>query len=110
MGIFASMGKVTAAKARVKIARTEVVDPAAALIARGYEHPLSVLGVAAGAGFLLSNIKINPLAVPGVSGAVAGGTADIVGQIVSVAAGSLFGNMNNSDADDDVGDTAADVP
>ncbi|WP_036138564.1 hypothetical protein [Luteibacter sp. 9135] len=109
MGIFSSMAKVTAAKARVTAARVEVVEPAAAIIARGYEHPLTVVGIATGAGFLLSNIKLNPLAVPGVSGLVAGGTADIIGKVISMATGSLLGDLAGNAADDvaDVADDAS---
>ncbi|MET0255059.1 MAG: hypothetical protein ABWZ85_04625 [Luteibacter sp.] len=107
MGIFSSMAKVTAARARVTAARAEVVEPAAALIARGYENPLTVLGIAAGSGFFLSNIKINPLAVPGVSGLVAGGTADIIGKVISMAAGSLLGDLG--DMAGDVADVADDA-
>lgn len=99
MGIFSSMAKVTEARARVVAARAETVEPAAALIARGYEHPLTVLGLAAGSGFLLSSVKVNPLGVPGVSNLVAGGTADIVGKIVSIAAGSFLGEMAGDAAD-----------
>ncbi|MGF6492674.1 hypothetical protein ABIE56_000829 [Luteibacter sp. 621] len=99
MGIFSSMAKVTEARARVVAARAETVEPAAALIARGYEHPLTVLGLAAGSGFLLSSVKVNPLGLPGVSNLVAGGTADIVGKIVSIAAGSFLGEMAGDAAD-----------
>ena len=99
MGIFSSMAKVTEARARVIAARAETVEPAAALIARGYEHPLTVLGLAAGSGFLLSSVKVNPLGVPGVSNLVAGGTADIVGKIVSIPAGSFLGEMASDAAD-----------
>ena len=99
MGIFSSMAKVTEARMRVAAARAETVEPAAALIARGYEHPLTVLGLAAGSGFLLSSVKVNPLGVPGVSNLVAGGTADIIGKIVSIAAGSFLGEMAGDAAD-----------
>lgn len=99
MGIFNSMAKVTEARARVAAARIQTVEPAAALIARGYEHPLTVLGIAAGSGFLLSNIKVNPLAVPGVGSIVAGGTADLIGKIVSIAAGSFLGGLASDAAD-----------
>ncbi|SFW70087.1 MULTISPECIES: hypothetical protein [Luteibacter] len=104
MGIFSSMAKVRAAQLRVAVAREETVRPAAALIARGYEHPLTVLGVAAGSGFLLSNIKLNPMAVPGVSGLVAGGVADLVARAASIAAGTFFGDLagNAADAADSV--------
>jgi hypothetical protein len=99
MGIFSSMAKVTEARARVAAARAETVEPAAALIARGYEHPLTVLGIAAGSGFLMSKVKVNPLAVPGVSGLVAGGTADLIGRIVSIAAGHFLGDLATGTAD-----------
>lgn len=99
MGIFSSIGKVTAARAEVVAARAETVRPAASLIARGYEHPLTVVAVAAGSGFLLSNVKLNPLAVPGVSGIVAGGTADLIARVVSMAAGSFLGDMASEAAD-----------
>ncbi|SEM52152.1 hypothetical protein SAMN02800694_1377 [Luteibacter sp. UNCMF331Sha3.1] len=99
MGIFSSIAKVSEARARVAIAREETVRPAAALIARGYEHPLTVLGVAAGSGFLLSKIKVNPLSVPGVSGIVAGGAADLVTRVISMAAGSVLGDLAVGAAD-----------
>jgi hypothetical protein len=99
MGIFNSMAKVTKARAEVALARQQTVEPAAALIARGYEYPLTVLGIAAGSGVLLSSVKINPLAVPGVSSLVAGGTADIIGKVISMAAGSLLGDLAGGAAD-----------
>ena len=105
MGIFSSMARVTEARAKVAIAREETVAPAAALIARGYEHPLTVLVLAAGSGFLLSNVNVNPLAVPGVSSLVAGGSADLIGKIISMAAGGILGDFAGDPAD-----TATDPP
>jgi hypothetical protein len=99
MGIFNNMARVTKARAEVAIAREKTVEPAAALIARGYEYPLTVMGLAAGSGVLLSSIKVNPLAVPGVSGLVAGGTADIIGKVISMAAGSFLGDFAGTAAD-----------
>jgi len=99
VGIFNSMAMVTKARAEVALARQQTVEPAAALIARGYEYPLTVLGVAAGSGVLLSSVKINPLAVPGVSGLVAGGAADIIGKVISMAAGSFLGDLAGGAAD-----------
>jgi len=99
VGIFRSIANVTEARARVVAAREETVRPAAALIARGYEHPLTVVGVAAGAGFLLSNVKLNPLAVPGVSGIVAGGAADLIARGLSIAAGSFLGDLAGAATD-----------
>lgn len=100
MGIFNSMARVTKARAEVALAREATVQPAAALIARGYEYPLTVLGIAAGSGVLLSSVKLNPLAVPGVSGLVAGGTADIIGKVISMAAGSFLGDFAGDAADE----------
>ena len=99
MGIFSSMARVTKARAEVALARQQTVEPAAALIARGYEYPLTVLGIAAGSGVLLSSVKINPLAVPGVSGLVAGGTAEIISKVISMAAGSFLGDLAGGAAD-----------
>lgn len=99
MGIFNSMAKVTKARAEVALARQQTVEPAAALIARGYEYPLTVLGIAAGSGVLLSSVKINPLAVPGVTSLVASGTADIIGKVISMAAGSFLGDLAGGAAD-----------
>ncbi|KAG9546826.1 hypothetical protein KCV01_g24215, partial [Aureobasidium melanogenum] len=65
----------------------------------GYEHPLTVLGLAAGSGFLLSNVNINPLSVPGVSSLVAGGGADLVGKVISIAASSILGDFAGDGAD-----------
>ncbi|APG03627.1 hypothetical protein BJI69_06710 [Luteibacter rhizovicinus DSM 16549] len=109
MSIFNSLAKVTKARAEVALAREATVAPAAALIARGYEYPLTVLGIAAGSGVLLSSIKVNPLAVPGVSGLVAGGTADIIGKVISMAAGSFLGDLAGgaADATADVADEVA---
>jgi len=105
MGIFSNMAKVAEARAKVVAAREETVAPAASLIARGYEHPLTVVGLAAGSGFVLGTAKVNPLAVPGVSGLVAGGSADIVGKLISMAAGSLLGDFAG-----DAADVAAESP
>ncbi|MDF3983014.1 hypothetical protein P3W24_15685 [Luteibacter sp. PPL201] len=110
MGIFSSMAKVTKARAEVVLAREETVAPAASLIARGYEHPLTVVSVAAGAGFLLGTTRMNPLAVPGVSGLVAGGSADIVSRIISTVAGGLIGDLVGGGGDGDADDAAADTP
>ncbi|MBB3226572.1 hypothetical protein FHW69_001162 [Luteibacter sp. Sphag1AF] len=97
MGILSNMAAVTEARARMAVARVETTEPAAALVAKGYEHPLTVMGMAAGVGFFLSNVKMNPLAVPGVSTLVAGGASDLVGQLVSLAAGSLFNSSGDTD-------------
>jgi hypothetical protein len=99
MGLFANLAAVRKARSDVDTARKQTVEPAAALIARGYENPLTVVGTAAGVGFLLSGVKLNPLAVPGVSGLVASGSADIIGRIVSIATGSFLGEMATGAAD-----------
>src|ERR1700750_563538 len=105
MGILQSMAKVTEARARVAVARVETVAAAAGLIARGYEHPLTVLGIAAGSGFLLSKVNISPFSVPGVSSVLAGGSADLIGKIVSIAAGHFLGDLASGAVE-----TAEDAP
>jgi hypothetical protein len=77
---------VKAAQTRMAIARIETIEPASALISRGYEHPLTVMGMAAGAGFLLSQVNVSPARIPGVSSLLAGGIAEVVGKVAMMAA------------------------
>jgi hypothetical protein len=90
MKIMRNIAAVKTAQARMAIARVEATEPAAALISKGYEHPLTVMGMAAGAGFLLSQVDISPARVPGVSSVLAGGIAEVVGKVVMMAAGGLM--------------------
>jgi hypothetical protein len=98
MKIMRDIAAVKAAKARMAVARVETTEPAASLIARGYENPLTVMGMAAGAGFLLSQTKINPMGVPGVSSLLAGGVAEVVGKVAMMAAGSFMDGSGDETA------------
>ena len=78
MSVFDQFAKVQAAQLRMSAARQELSTPAAALLARGHAHPLSTVGVAAGAGFVLGSLNVHPLRVPGVGPLLSGGLADAV--------------------------------
>lgn len=78
MSIFRKAANVRAAKLRVRIARHAVLKPASALLAREREYPLTTVGGAAGAGFLLGMLNVHPLRVPGLSALLSGGVAEVV--------------------------------
>jgi hypothetical protein len=78
MSLFRQLGRVRAAQAEMGLARTEFNATAAALLARGEQYPLTTVGAAAGAGFLLGRHNVHPLRVPGVSSLVGGGLAEAV--------------------------------
>lgn len=78
MSIFSTAAKVTAAATRARKAREAVGLPAAALMKRGREYPLTMVGSAAGTGFVLGTLNVHPLRVPGVGALVSGGLAEAV--------------------------------
>ncbi len=78
MSIFKRIGKVRAAQARMSLARLELSTPTAALLARGHAHPLTTMGAAAGAGFVLGRLNVHPLRIPGLSSVLGGGLAEAV--------------------------------
>jgi len=78
MSLFKQVAKVRAARQRMSAARHELSTPAAALLARGHAHPLSTVGVAAGAGFVLGSLNVHPLHVPGVAPLLSGSLAEAV--------------------------------
>ena len=78
MSVFDQTAKVRAAQQRMSVARRELSAPAAALLARGHAHPLTTVGVAAGAGFVLGSLNVHPLRVPGVAPLLTGGLAEAV--------------------------------
>ena len=86
MSIIGKSASVRAAQARMQAARHEVAVPAAALLARGREHPLSVVGAAAGAGFVLGRLDVHPLRVPGLGPLLKGGAAELVAQAAGLIA------------------------
>ena len=65
MSMFGQHARVVAAQRRMHEAREAVALPASALLARGERHPWAILGVAAGAGFVMGRMKMQPLRLPG---------------------------------------------
>ena len=65
MSLFKQLERVRQARRRVARHRGEMAVPAAALLERGYQHPLTTVGAAAGAGFVLGSLGVGPLRVPG---------------------------------------------
>ena len=78
MSMFDQIAKVRAAQQRMSAARHELSTPAAALLARGHAHPLTTVGAAAGAGFVLGSFNVHPLRVPGVAPLLSGSLAEAV--------------------------------
>jgi len=78
MKVFDQLTKVRAAQLRMSVARQELSTPAAALLARGHQYPLTTVGAAAGAGFVLGSLNVHPMRVPGVGPLLSGGLAEAV--------------------------------
>jgi hypothetical protein len=78
MSLLKQNARVQAARVHVRAARHELSTPAAALLARGREHPLATVGAAAGAGFVLGSLNVPPLRVPGLVSLLGGGLAEAV--------------------------------
>jgi hypothetical protein len=80
MSLFKQLKKVEQARLRVAEHRNVLAGPAASLLVRGYWHPLTTMGAAAGAGFVLGTAGVGPLRVPGLASLLSGGIAEIVAQ------------------------------
>jgi hypothetical protein len=80
MSLFKQLDKVSKAQRRVALHRHELAVPAASLLIRGYRHPLTTVGAAAGAGFALGSLGVGPTRVPGLASLLSGGLAEIVAQ------------------------------
>jgi hypothetical protein len=78
MNLFQRRARVRAAQQRMHAATQAVSVPAAALLSRAHRHPLSTLGLAGGAGFVLGQLNVHPLRVPGVGAVFGGGLAEAV--------------------------------
>lgn len=78
MILFKQLARVRMARRRVAMARDRLGTPASALLARGRRHPLTALGAAAGAGFVLGSLNVQPLRVPGLSALLGGGLNEAV--------------------------------
>ncbi|MGY3040894.1 hypothetical protein ACVWWQ_002525 [Rhodanobacter sp. TND4EL1] len=86
MSLFNRVARVKAAQLRMELARHEVARPASNLLARGREHPLTTVGMAAGAGVVLGSLNVHPLRVPGLGSLLSGGFAEVVAQGTRLAA------------------------
>lgn len=80
MSLFKQLKKVEKARLRVAMHRNELAGPAASLLVRGYRHPLTTMGAAAGAGFVLGSMGVGAVRVPGLTSLLSGGIAEIVAQ------------------------------
>jgi hypothetical protein len=100
--LFKQIEKVHKARDRVAVHRNELATPAAALLARGHRHPLTTMGAAAGAGFVLGSMGIGALRVPGMASIISTSIADIVAHGTRLIAEL---GMDDSDNDQDSDDT-----
>jgi hypothetical protein len=102
MGLFKQLERVHKARERVAIHRDEVATPVASLLARGHRHPLTTVGVAAGAGFALGTLGVGALRVPGMASMLSTGLADIVAHgtrlIAELGMDDGYNDNDNGDA------------
>jgi hypothetical protein len=78
MKVFDKLAQVKLAQLQVSAARQDVATPAAALLDRGHRHPLTTVGLAAGAGFVLGSLNVSAMRVPGLGPLLSGGMAEAV--------------------------------
>ena len=101
MSLFKKIENVRKARERVAVHRNELATPAAALLRRGYRHPLATVGTAAGAGFVLGSLGVGPLRVPGLVSMLSGGLAEIVAHGTRLIAElGMDDGSNDSDSSD----------
>ena len=86
MSLIKQLHAVRDAQGRVQDAREELARPAQALLSRGRRYPLTTVGMAAGAGFVLGKLNVHPLRVPGLGALLSGTAAEVVGQAMRMAA------------------------
>ena len=96
MTIFQQLARVRLARAKVQLAREQVGEPAAALLARGCANPLTSVGLAAGVGVALGAANIHPLRLPGVASLLSGGVAELVTQGVRLFTATASGDADPS--------------
>ena len=100
MSLIKQLQAVREAQDRTQVARAELAVPAQALLARGQRHPLTTVGVAAGAGFVLGTLNVHPLRVPGLGTLLSGTAAELVGQAMRLVAEFSQGRDDFSDLSD----------
>ena len=100
MSLIKQLQAVREAQDRAQAARAELAVPAQALLARGQRHPLTIVGVAAGAGFVLGTLNVHPLRVPGLGTLLSGTAAELVGQAMRLVAEFSQGRDDFSDLSD----------
>jgi hypothetical protein len=86
MSLIKQLHAVRHAQGRAQEAREELALPAQALLARGQRYPLATVGVAAGAGFVLGQLNVHPLRVPGLGALLSGTAAEVAGQAMRLVA------------------------
>ncbi|RDI99137.1 hypothetical protein DVT68_11720 [Dyella solisilvae] len=86
MSLIKQLHAVRTARHHAQTARQELATPAHALLARGRQYPLTTVGVAAGAGFVLGQFDVHPLRVPGLGALLGGTAAEVVGQAARLVA------------------------
>lgn len=86
MSLFKQLQAVRSAQRRSQQARHELAVPAQALLSRGRRYPLTTVGMAAGAGFVLGQLNVHPLRVPGLGALLGGTAAELVGQAARLMA------------------------
>lgn len=101
MSLVKQLHAVRVAQDRAQDAREELALPAQALLSRGQRHPLTTVGLAAGAGFVLGKLNVHPLRVPGLGALLSGTAAEVVGQAMRLVAEFSQGA---GDATQDTGD------
>ncbi|QNK03448.1 hypothetical protein [Dyella telluris] len=86
MSLIKQLHAVREAQDRAQNARGELAVPAQALLSRGQRYPLTTVGMAAGAGFVLGQLNVHPLRVPGLGALLSGTAAEVVGQAMRLVA------------------------
>lgn len=102
MSVFKQVARVRMARSRMAAARHQLGQPAGALLARGREYPLTTVGLAAGTGFALGSLNVQPLRVPGMASLLSGGVAEAVAHgtrlLAELAALGVAANAAGADA------------
>ena len=76
MNVFHRMAAVRRARARAELARAQWHTATNGLLLRGREHPVAMLGTAAGVGLLMGRCNVRPWRVPGLGALLGGGLAE----------------------------------